>query len=92
MDALTPLGIGFALGLFFFGGLWLSLAQFPRGPTWLAVSSAARVGCAGLVFLALSRQGIHQALLGLVGFWLARWWVVGQQMAGGCHGTGRALS
>ncbi len=72
----AALTTGFGLGLAYFGGLWLSVRQLTgrRHPrAWLAIGRALRLALAALVFCALSRHGAEALLVGLLGFWLARW-------------------
>lgn len=80
MNWLAMLTAGFVLGLVFFGSLWLSVQQFARGRSAarLVAGQGARLLVVGLAFYAIGRGGGEQLLAALVGFWLARWWLLAQ--------------
>lgn len=75
--------VGFIVGLFFFGTLWLTVRRLPtaRRPVFLAVGSffgrvVITVFCFYLVITAWSWQGL---LVCMLGFILARVMVVGNR-------------
>jgi F1F0 ATPase subunit 2 len=76
--------VGFALGLFFFGGLWATLRRLPtvRHPAvWALASFVLRlVGVAG-GFITLTRFGLAGILGGLVGLLVARHIAIRQSRA-----------
>ena len=89
MNAIGELLIGVALGLFYFGGLWLTLRYGLRAGTprvILMLSGSVRLIVLALGFAALSLEGIGALLFGLLGFLLARtamlYWLGGRS-----HGT-----
>lgn len=73
--ALTAIPLGFLLGLFYFGGLWVTVRQLPstQWPIRLFVGSyLGRLAIAGLGFYLLIDYYWPRALTGLLGFLLAR--------------------
>ena len=70
---------GVVVGIAYFGGLWRTvrqMAQTSQRPARAAASRLVRVALCGLVFYALSREGIGAALFALGGFWIARWHLI----------------
>lgn len=75
LQALIAGSVGLALGLFFFGGLWLTLRRLPsvRHPTaWVLASYGLRLLGVGAGLYALTRFGATGVLGGLVGLLAAR--------------------
>lgn len=78
--------VGFALGLFFFGGLWLTVkkAVTSKMPALLFVSSfIIRVGVVVLVFYFISPGGWQALLASLLGLITARFAVIYLTKKGG---------
>ncbi len=69
---------GFALGLAYFGGLWLAVRRLGTGnAAGFAAGRLARLGLAAVVFYALLKTGGPRAMAaGLVGLLAARWYLV----------------
>jgi F1F0 ATPase subunit 2 len=81
--------VGAALGVAYFGGLWLTTRRLlgGRGGWWLLpLSRWLRLALAGAAFYALSLEGAGAVLSGLAGLWLARGWLI--RLLGG-PGDGR---
>ena len=76
MTWFAALATGAGLGLVYFTGLWWSVHHLLRSPQrrgWIVGSRIVRLVVAGLGFFALSHFGAEVVVVGLVGFWLARW-------------------
>ena len=70
----TAFVVGVGVGLFSFGGLWLTVRQMIQmryRRTGLIMSQIGRLGLCVVVFGALSREGIGAILPALGGFWIA---------------------
>ena len=70
---------GAALGLVYFGGLWLTVAGVVRRPSrvgWIPISGLVRFSILGLGLAALSRSGAGGLLAALSGLWLSRWYLL----------------
>lgn len=71
---------GLGTGVFFFGGLWLTvryLLQLPRGHLWFALSYFLRLATAGLALFWIADRDALRAISAASGFFvasiLARW-------------------
>jgi F1F0 ATPase subunit 2 len=83
----AALATGAGLGLVYFAGLWWSvrhLLRRPQGRAWVMGSRILRLVVAALGFFALSQFGVEALLMGLAGFWLARWHLL-RRLGGICH-------
>ncbi|PMB46373.1 ATP synthase subunit I [Fischerella thermalis CCMEE 5330] len=72
---LLVLPLGFALGIFYFSCLWLTVKRLPRSqhPILLIIGSGvARLGIALLGFYLIAAQQWQFLLIALLGFLLAR--------------------
>ncbi len=74
-DIIWPLSAGFLLGLFFFGGLWLTVRHCldrPHAGVWFSLSFLLRVvvSCSG-IYLVGAASPLHLLLCG-AGFLIAR--------------------
>jgi hypothetical protein len=87
MNWATAAGMGFGLGLAYFGGLWLTLRRLRQGgAVRLTIDRTARLGLAAVTFYALLKSGgITAAAFGLAGLSLARWHLV-RSIGGTAHG------
>ena len=84
MSWIVAVGAGAGLGLFYFGGLWLTVSWVVSRPATallIPVSSMVRLALVGAGLMVLSRYGSAGILAGLGGFWLSRW-VVLRQLGG----------
>jgi F1F0 ATPase subunit 2 len=66
---------GLALGVFFYGGLWLTVRSLPtaRHPAWLTLCSfSSRTLLVLVVFLFLMKGGWQHAIVCLLGFTMGR--------------------
>jgi F1F0 ATPase subunit 2 len=89
MSLLAAALAGAGLGLFYFGGLWLSVRQVisrPNRTGWLAASHVARFALLGWALAALCREGPSLLVAALVGLWLARSYLV-CKLGGFHHGS-----
>jgi F1F0 ATPase subunit 2 len=86
MNWFAALATGAGLGLVYFFGLWWSVRQLLRSPGrrgWVVGGRIVRISVAGLGFLALSQFGGQVVVVGLTGFWFARWHLL--RRLGGVH-------
>jgi len=77
---------GAVLGLFFFGGLWWTLARAlasPRPALWIVSSLLLRMGGSVVGFILVAAGDWRRLLVCLLGFWAARWFVVRATTAAG---------
>jgi F1F0 ATPase subunit 2 len=75
MNHLIALLAGVAIGLAFFGGLWVSVrcaVQYSRHRGMIAACGALRWLLAGVSFFLISRAGAGAVLAAFGGFWLTR--------------------
>lgn len=75
MNLLIAVLAGVAVGIAFFGLLWVSIrcaVQSPRRRGLIAVAGALRWILAGVAFFVISRAGAAAVLAALGGFWLMR--------------------
>lgn len=88
MSWIVAIAAGAALGLAYFGGLWLTVKSVVRQParaTWVPMSGVVRLILLGIGLAILGRQGAASVLAGLGGLWLSRWYLV-QWLGGFRHG------
>lgn len=75
LEIALGLVVGAALGLVFFGGLWLTLRRLPEtahAGLWVLLSYFGRVGLAVLGFGLLLRRGLLTLAVGLAAFFAVR--------------------
>lgn len=89
MTWILAAGVGAALGLAYFGGLWLTVSRAlncSKGAAWVPASGVLRLSLLAVGLALIGRGGPVSMLAALGGIWLARGYLV-RRLGGVHHGA-----